>query len=156
MNLLEQLDKDYITAYKSGDSLRLGVLRLLRTALKNLQVERMRTPTEEDVLSVIARQCKQRQDSVEQYTAAGRQDLANKESAEYALLSSYLPKPLDGEELDSAVKTAIAEVGASGLKDMGRVMQRLTAAHKTRLEGKKASAAVKAALLAAHPSSTPS
>jgi uncharacterized protein YqeY len=152
MNFLEQLEQDYVVAYKARDTLRLGVLRLLKTALKNFQVEHLRPPTEEDTLTVIARQCKQRQDSAEQFRAAGRQDLADKESAEYAVLCSYLPKPLEGEELDEAVRAAIAEVGAAGMKDMGRVMQHLTAAHKTRLDGKAASAVVKAALQAARPS----
>ncbi|MDR1359349.1 MAG: GatB/YqeY domain-containing protein [Deltaproteobacteria bacterium] len=146
MNILEQLEQDYLAAYKGKDSLRLGVLRLLKTALKNFQVEHLRPPTEEDVLAVIARQCKQRLDSTEQFRAAGRQELADKESAEYAILCSYLPKPLEGEELDRAVKEALAELKARDLKDMGRVMQHLTAVHKARLNGKAASAAVRAAL----------
>jgi uncharacterized protein YqeY len=152
MNILERLEQDYLAAYKGRDSLRLGVLRLLKTALKNFQVEHLRQPTEEDVLAVIARQCKQRQDSTEQFRAAGRQDLADKESAEYAILCSYLPKPLEGEELDEAVREALAATEATDLKDMGRVMQHLTAAHKARLNGKTASAAVRAALQAARPS----
>ncbi|MDR2076761.1 MAG: GatB/YqeY domain-containing protein [Desulfovibrio sp.] len=146
MNLAEQLEQDYVAAYKARDVLRLGVLRLLKTALKNFQVEHLRPPTDEDILTVIARQCKQRQDSTEQFRLAGRQDLADKESAEHAILRSYLPKPLEGEDLVEAVRAAVAAVNASGMRDMGRVMQRLTAAHKARLDGKAASAAVKAVL----------
>jgi uncharacterized protein YqeY len=152
MNLLERLEQDYVVAYKARDALRLGVLRLLKTALKNFQVERLRPPAEEDVLAVIAKQCKQRQDSAEQFRAAGRGELADKECAEYAILCSYLPKPLEGEELETAVREAVAAVGAAGMKDMGRVMQHLTAAHKARLDGKAASAAVKAALQTPRPS----
>jgi uncharacterized protein YqeY len=152
MNLPEQLEQDYVAAYKGRDTLRLGVLRLLKTALKNFQVEHLRPPTEEDILSVITRQCKQRQDSAEQFHAAGRQDLADKESAEYAVLRSYLPKPLEGEELEEAVREAVAAVGATDMKDMGRVMRHLTDAWKARLDGKTAGAAVKAALGIARPS----
>ena len=152
MNLPEQLEQDYLAAYKAGDALRLGVLRLLKTALKNFQVEHLHPPTEEDILSVIARQRKQRQDASEQFRAAGRPDLADKESAEDAVLASYLPEPLKGEELEEAVREAVAAVGATGMKDMGRVMRHLTDAWKARLDGKTAGAAVKAVLGSARPS----
>lgn len=148
MSLLEQLEQDYITTYKAKDMTRLGVLRLLKTALKNFQVEHMRPPTDDDAMAIISKQCKQRQDSMEQFGAAGRQELVDKESAEYDVLCSYLPRPLEGDELTAAIQAAVAEAGATSIKDMGRVMQLLTAAYKTRLDGKAASAAVKAALQA--------
>ncbi len=146
MSLLEQLEKDYITAYKAKDAVTLGVLRLLKTALKNFQVEHMRPPTDEDLVTLLQRQCKQRQDSMEQFKAAGRQELVDKESAEYDVLCSYLPEPLQGEELAEVIRLAVAEVGAKDMKDMGRVMQCLTSAYKGRLDGRTASAAVRAAL----------
>ena len=148
MPLTEQLEKDYITAYKAKDSVRLSVLRLLKTALKNFQVEHMRPPTDDDVLTVIARQCKQRQDSIEQYKNVGRPELADKEAAEMAVLLAYMPPRLEGAELDAAVAKAVADSGASGLKDMGKVMQLLMAEHKGQIDGKAASDAVKAALSA--------
>ena len=148
MPLTEQLEKDYIIAYKAKDSVRLSVLRLLKTALKNFQVEHMRPPTDDDVMTVIARQCKQRQDSIEQYTSAGRPELADKEAAEMEVLLAYMPPRLEGAELDAAVAKAVAGSGASGLKDMGKVMQLLMAEHKGQIDGKAASDAVKAALSA--------
>lgn len=148
MSLMARLEQDYITAYKARDTVRLGVLRLLKTSLKNFQVEHLRPPTDDDILDVIARQCKQRQDSIEQYKAASRPELAEKEAAEHAILCGYLPPRLDGEALDSAVAAAIAEAKATGPKDMGKVMQLLMAAHKGSIDGKTASDMVKTALRA--------
>ena len=148
MSLLARLEQEYIAAYKAKDTVRLNVLRLLKTALKHFQVERLHPPTDDDVLDIIARQCKQRQDSIDQFRAAGRPELVEKESAEMRILLSYMPAPFSDEELASAIADAIAAVQAAGMKDMGRVMQALTAAHKGRFDGKTASEAVKAALQA--------
>lgn len=146
MSLTARLEQEYIAAYKAKDSLRLNVLRLLKTALKNFQVEHMRPPTEDEVLDVIVRQCKQRQDSIEQFRAANRPELADKEAAEMDILCAYMPPRLSADELEAAIASAVGEVQASGLKDMGRVMQALMAANKGRVDGKAASEAVKAAL----------
>ena len=146
MSLIDTLDQDYIVAYKAKDAVRLSVLRLLKTALKNFQVEHLRPPTDGDVMDIISRQCKQRQDSIEQFTAANRPELADKEDAEMRVLLSYMPTPLTADELTAAIAEAIAAADARGMKDMGKVMQALTAAHKGRFDGKTASEAVKAAL----------
>ncbi len=146
MSLSARLEQDYLVAYKAKDTVRLGVLRLLKTALKNFQVQHLRVPEEGDVLDLIARQCKQRKESIDQFTAAGRLDLAEKEQAELVVLQGYMPEPLEGEALLAAVREAVAEAGAAGPKDMGKVMQILTAKYKGRYDGKAASEAVKAAL----------
>lgn len=146
MSLIERLEQDYITAYKAKDTVRLGVLRLLKTALKNFQVQHLRAPSEDDVLDLIAKQCKQRQDSIAQYTAAARPELAEKEAAEMTVLCEYMPPRLEGEELEAAIREAIISVGATSLKEMGKVMQALMAAHKGQIDGKGASEAVKAAM----------
>jgi len=146
MSLNDRLEQDYLTAYKSKDAVRLGVLRLLKTALKNFQVQHLRTPTDEDIMNIIGKQCKQRQDSIEQYTAANRPELADKEAAEMEVLCGYLPPRLEGEELAAAVAAAVAEANAGGPKDMGKVMQILNTAYKGRIDGRAASEAVKAAL----------
>lgn len=146
MSLIAKLEQDYITAYKAKDSVRLSVLRLLKTALKNFQVEHMRPPTDDDVLDLIVRQCKQREDSIAQYAAAARPELAEKEAAEKEILCGYMPPRLDSAELDAAIAAAVAEVRAGSMKDMGRVMQALMAANKGRVDGKAASDAVRAAL----------
>ncbi len=146
MSLLETIEKDYLVAYKAKNAVTLGVLRLLKTAIKNFQVEHMRAPEDGDVFDVIIKQGKQRQDSIEQFTKAGRPDLAEKEAAELEVLRAYLPTPLEGEELTAAIATAVAASGATGMRDMGKVMQCLMAEHKGRLDGKAASDAVKQAL----------
>ncbi len=148
MSLSARLEKDYIEAYKAKNTVRLGVLRLLKTALKNFQVQHLRAPEEGDVLDLIAKQCKQRQESITQFAAAGREDLVDKERAELAVLKGYMPEPLEGEALLKAVADLLAECGAAGPKDMGKVMQALGAKYKGRYDGKAASEAVKAALAA--------
>lgn len=148
MSLSEQLGKDYIAAYKAKDSVCLGVLRLLKTALKNYQVEHRVIPDDEVILDVIAKQCKQRQDSIEQYQQVNRFELAQKEAEELAVLRSYMPTPLTEEELRLAISDIITEISASGLRDMGKVMQALTQLYKGRFDGKFASDVVKKTLSA--------
>lgn len=149
MSLFEQIEKDYIQAYKAKDSVRLTVLRLLKTAVKNKLVDLCRpggTLDDGEMMDLIIKEGKQRQDSIEQYTAAGRSDLADKEAAELVVLQSYLPKPLTEEELTAVIDAAIAETGAASPRDMGKVISAVMAAHKGRVDGKILSAAVKARL----------
>lgn len=146
MTLAERIEKDYITAYKSKEQLKLDVLRLLKTAAKNLLVELKRPGgvlTDEEMLGVLIKQGKQRQDAIEQYRAASRPDLAEKEAAELAILQEYLPKPLTQEELEAAVDEAIRNTGAVVPQDMGRVMSAIMASHKGRVDGKTLSATVR-------------
>jgi uncharacterized protein YqeY len=149
MNLSARLEQDYITAYKSKDSLRLSVLRLLKTAAKNMLVELKRPGGElsdAELCAVLVKQAKQRQDSIEQFRAASRNDLADKEEAELRILREYLPKPLSPEELDVVISAAIVETEASSPKDMGRVMQKLTTEYAGRVDGKSLSNLVRARL----------
>ncbi len=147
MNLSQRIEADYVTAYKSKDAVRLSVLRLLKTAMKNLLVERLQKPLEDgDVLDLIARQCKQRDDSITQFRAAGRDDLADKEAAELVVLKSYMPEQITGDALAAVITALIAETGAQGVKDMGKVMQALAAARKGQYNGKEASDLVRSLL----------
>ena len=147
MTLAQQIESDYLAAYKAKDAVRLSVLRLLKTAMKNLLVERKQTPLEEgDILDLVAKQCKQRQDSIDQYTAANREDLAAKEREELVILKEYMPEQISGDALRELVQGLMAETGASGPKDMGKVMQALTAGHKGQYDGKEASGIVKSLL----------
>ena len=149
MRYSAQIEQDYIAAYKGKDSLRLSVLRLLKTAAKNMLVACKRPGGElsdAEWCSVLVKQAKQRQDSIEQFRAASRFDLADKEEAELRILQGYLPTPLSPDELDAAISAAIAETGASSPKDMGSVMQKLTTAHAGRLDGKTLSGLVRARL----------
>ncbi len=146
MSLSEQIEKEYIQAYKAKDSVRLAVLRLLKTAAKNRLVEFKRPGGElsdAEMLDVIIRESKQRQDSIEQYTAARRADLADKEAAELKILQEYLPRPLSREELAEIIETTIADLQAAAPRDMGRVISAIMAAYKGRVDGKILSEAVK-------------
>ena len=149
MDLGARIEQDYIAAYKAGDSLRLSVLRLVKTAAKNMLVELKRPKgalSDAELCGVLVKQTKQRQDSIEQFRAASRHDLADKEEAELSILQEYLPKPLSQEELDAAISAAVAETGASSPRDMGRVMQKLTTEYAGRVDGKNLSNLVRARL----------
>ena len=146
MSIAEQIDKDYIQAYKAKDQVKLGTLRLLKTAAKNRQVELMRPLEDDDYMDVLLREVKQRQDSIEQYNAAGRADLADKEAAEAAVLQSYLPAQLSDEELAEVVEKTVAPLLEGGMKNMGRAISAIMAEYKGRVDGKAVSAAVKARL----------
>lgn len=141
-----RIESDYIVAYKAKDTVRLAVLRHLKTAAKNREVEALRPLSDDDFLEIIARQIKQRRESLEQYEKHGRTDLAAVESAELAVLQDYMPTALTEAELAQAIDRLVAETGALGPKDMGKVMQALTLAFKGRYDGKKASEAVRARL----------
>jgi len=146
MSLGDRIEKEFLAAYKAHDEVRVAVLRMLKTAIKNRQVELLRPLADEEVLEVIARQVKQRQESVDQFRQAGREEMARREEAEMLVLRAYLPAQLSAEETAAAVDEAIATTGAAAMKDMGRVMQALMAAHKGRIDGKAAGELVKARL----------
>ncbi|NDV19175.1 GatB/YqeY domain-containing protein [Pseudodesulfovibrio sp. JC047] len=147
MSLSQKIDKDYIEAYKAKSKVKIAVLRHLKTAIKNRMVdERSDSLSDDVVLDLIAKQVKQRKDSFEQYTKAGRDDLAQVEAEELAALETYLPQALSDEDLEKAIDKAIADLGASSIADMGKVMQAVLNAHKGQVDGKKASGLVKSKL----------
>lgn len=146
MTLTERIEKDYISAYKAKDALRLGVLRLLKTAAKNLQVELRRPVEDGELLDLVMKQAKQRMDSIEQFRSAGREDLASKEEAELGVIREYMPQPLSAEELAAAIDAAVVASGATSMQDMGKVMASIMADYKGRVDGKALSAAVRARL----------
>lgn len=146
MSLKEQINDDMKTAMRAKDSERLGTVRLLLAAMKQKEVDERITLDDAAVVGIIDKLIKQRKDSVAAYVQAARQDLADKESAEIQVLQAYLPQRLSAEEVLVEVKAIVAELGAKGPGDMGKVMGVV----KTRLAGKaemgQVSAAVKAAL----------
>ncbi|MFO7595554.1 MAG: GatB/YqeY domain-containing protein [Desulfocurvibacter africanus] len=146
MSIAKQIEQDFVTAYKAKEQLRVAVLRMLKTAIKNRHVELMRELSDDEILDVIIRQVKQRQEAEEQFRAANRAELADKESAEADILRSYLPAQLSREELATLVDKIVIDLGASGLKDMGRVMKAIMDSHKGRVDGKAVSELVKARL----------
>ena len=133
-------------AYKAKQTVKVAVLRQLKTAIKNRQIELGRPVEDGEALDIVAKQAKQRKESLDQFRAAGRDDLADNEAAELVELEAYLPSQLGPEELERAIDAAIAEVGAAGMQDMGRVMQALLDANKGRVDGKAASALVRSRL----------
>ncbi len=146
MSLLKAVDSDYITAYKAKDNTKVSVLRLLKTAFKNKQVDLGRALTDDEALQIVVKEVKQRQDSAEQYQKAGRNDLAEIEIAEEQVLQQYLPAQLDGAELEALVDATIASQGATTMKDMGRVMNAIMDAHKGSVDGKTLSGLVRSRL----------
>lgn len=146
MSLLAKIESDFLTAYKSKNAELVAVLRLLKTAIKNKQVELLRPLTDAEVLDLIIKEGKQRQDSIEQFRNAKREDLASKEEREQKLLMEYLPPALTQEELKAAVERLIKELGAKGPKDMGRVMQAIMNEYKGRVDGKVVNVLVRSCL----------
>jgi uncharacterized protein YqeY len=146
MSLKAQITEDMKTAMRAKDSVRLGTIRLLQAAMKQKEVDERVELDDAMVIAIVDKLIKQRKDSVAAYLTAQRQDLADIESAEMKVLEVYLPQRLSAEEITAAVKAIMADVGATGPGDMGKVM----GAVKTQLAGKAdmglVSAAVKAAL----------
>ncbi len=123
MSLLDRINKDLTDAMRLRDQARLGTLRMLKAALVNRGVEKGRDLDEGEEQQVVRSLVKQRRESIEQFERGGRQDLVNKESAEIPVLEAYLPAAADPAEVEAIVDAAIAEAGASSVKDMGRVMK---------------------------------
>jgi len=132
MALIERIQKDLTEAMKRKDELRLSVLRMVKTALKNKEIEKIRPLEDAESLQVLQSLVKQRRESVEQFTRGGRTDLADKETKEIAIIETYLPAAPSRAELDQAIAAAIAETGANSPKQMGAVIK----AARAFLEGK--------------------
>ena len=146
MTLSEQIQKDITIAMKARDEQRLSCLRMVKTALKNREIEKMAPLDDKESQQVLSTLIKQRKDSVEQFTKGGRQEMADKEAAEIKLIETYMPKAAGEEDIVAGVKAVIAEMGAPTMKDMGTVMKNVMArfsAAGMRVEGKQVSEAVK-------------
>jgi uncharacterized protein YqeY len=139
-----------ITAMKAGDKVTRNAVSLIQSAIKNRDIEARtgKAPESDDalVVEVLQKMVKQRRESIDMYVKGGRQELADAEAAEVAVIERFLPTAMSEEETRAAIETIKAELGATGMKDMGRVMAELKARHATTLDMAKASAAVKAAL----------
>jgi uncharacterized protein YqeY len=144
-----------ITAMKGGDKAGTATLRLVQSSIKNRDIEARapqsregKAPDDDNVLvvEVLQKMIKQRRESIEMYVKGGRQELADAESAEIAVIEQFLPTQLDEAQTAAAIEAIKTELGATGMKDMGRVMAELKARHASEIDMSKASAAVKAAL----------
>lgn len=135
MFLLEQLDQDMKTALKNKEKTRLSVIRLLKAALKNEEIKLKRTLTEEEIVTVLSREMKQRKESLEEFTKAGRDDLIQQLKEEMEILQAYLPEQLSEDELKRLISQTIAETGASSMADMGKVMGAIMPKVRGRADG---------------------
>jgi|SRR5215469_3242679 len=147
MSLLDQIQKDITAAMKARDEQRLSTLRMVKTALKNREIEKMAPLDDKESQQVLSTLIKQRKESIEQFTKGGRQEMADKEAAEITLIETYLPKAAGEAEIVAGVKAVIAEMGTvPTMKDMGSVMKAAMARFAgagMRVDGKVVSEAVK-------------
>jgi len=132
MGYIERIQSDLTAAMKQKDELRLSVLRMMKSALKNKEIEKVRPLDDLESLQVLQTLVKQRRESVEQFTKGGRNDLAEKEAKEIKIIEDYLPAAPSDDDMHRAIEAAIAEAGADSLKQMGAVVK----AARSRLEGK--------------------
>jgi uncharacterized protein YqeY len=147
MSLSKQIVADLTTAMKAQDAAKTSTLRMVKAAMMNRQIEKGSELDDEDTQKLLRSLVKQRRDSIEQYQKAGRQELVDKEQAEIEVIETYLPKAASQEEIEQAVAAAIAETGASSIKDMGRVMKAAQAALASKnADGRLISEIVKAKL----------
>jgi uncharacterized protein YqeY len=136
MSLLDKLGEDLKAAMKSGDKVRVETVRLLRGQLKDFRINQQHDPSADEEVGLLVSAAKKRREAIEAYTKAGRQDLADKEAAELAIISEYLPKGLSQEEVLAIIAAAIDELGAKGPGDVGKVMGKIMAQVKGRADGK--------------------
>lgn len=146
MSLKEQITEDMKAAMRAKDSGRLATIRLLTAAIKQKEVDERIDVSDEQVLAIIEKMIKQRKDSISQFEAGGRQDLADIEKAELAILSTYMPAALSDAEVQAEIAAAVAAVGAAGPQDMGKVMGVLKPKLAGRADMTAVSAMVKVAL----------
>jgi len=146
MSLRETINQDLKNAMKAKDTKKRDALRLLTSALKQIEVDERKELHDEDIIKIIQTQIKRRNDAANQYKEAGREDLMQIELAEIAYYECYLPKQLTTEELEQEIKTIIEKTAASSMKDMGKVMGIATKELARRADGKRISDAVKKAL----------
>src|SRR5205085_6123967 len=146
MSMIEQIQKDITDAMRARDEHRLSTLRMVKSALKNKEVEKMAPLDDKESQQILTTLIKQRKESIEQFTKGGRQEMADKEAAEITVIESYLPKAASESDIAAGVKATIAEMGSPTMKDMGTVMKNAMAkfaASGMRVDGKVVSDMVK-------------
>ena len=136
MDIKDQLNNDLKTAMKSGDKATTETIRGLKSAIKYVEIDTGHELDDEETMAVIAKQAKQRRDSIAEFEKAGRNDLVEKEATELTLLEKYLPAQMSEDEIEKVVQTIIAELGVTDIKGMGQVMQRSMATLKGQADGK--------------------
>jgi len=143
MSLKEQIKNDIKEAMRAKETVKRDTLRNIQTAIKQIEVDERRDVSDADVEAIMMKYIKQREDAKTQFADARREDLVEKEEAEIAIVKSYLPEPMDDEELETVLKEVIASVGASSMKDMGKVMGAAKAEIGSRADGGRINMIVK-------------
>ena len=146
MSLKDKIQSEMVAAAKAKDSLKLGAIRMIKTALHNKEIDAKRELNDSEILQVLSSIVKQRKDSIEQFKTGNRQDLVEKEEYELKVVQAFMPQQMSAEEVEAEVVKAIAEVGAKTPADMGKVMKALMPEVQGRADGKAVSDMVKARL----------
>jgi uncharacterized protein YqeY len=143
MSIQTELSTAMKDAMRSKQSERLGVIRMLRSNIKNAEIEAKKELDDDEIISLLATQVKQRRDAAQTYRDGGRDDLAEKEEGEIAILQEFMPAALSEEELHELIEQAVTELGATSMQDMGKVMKQVSVATRGRAEGRVVSEMVK-------------
>ncbi len=146
MSLQEQLKSELKTAMLAKDKARVGAIRLLMAEIKQKEVDTRTVLNDEEIIAVLTKMVKQRKDSISQFAAAGRQDLVDIESAEITVLQAFLPQPLSEAEIDALIDSTVTQLAATGMQDMGKVMNALRPQLQGRADMGLVSAKIKARL----------
>jgi len=146
MNIKAKLQQDLVTAMKNKDERRVSILRLLRGAIRQQEIDRRKELSDEEVITILQQAAKQHKDSITAYRQGQRNDLVEQEEYELNLIQSYLPQPLSQEELSAIIDSTIRQVGASTIRDIGKVMGPVMAQVKGRADGAQVQALVRAKL----------
>jgi uncharacterized protein YqeY len=149
MTISERVQQDMVAAMKAREEARLSTIRMIKTALKNKEIDKRAPIDDQEAMAILNTMIKQRKESIEQFTKGNRPELAEKEAAEITLIEGYLPKAVGADEIDAKVKETIAEMGSPTIKDMGAVMKNVMAkfaATGARVDGKQVNEAVRKAL----------
>lgn len=136
MGLKERITQDLKDAMKSKDQVRVRTLRMILTTIRNIEVEKMKEATDEDVIDALQKEAKKRREAIEQYEKAGRNDLADEERKELSVIEKYLPEQMSEEEIKGLAKEIIEQLGASTVKDLGKIMKEIMPKVKGRADGK--------------------
>lgn len=141
--LRDKIESDYLEAYKAKDEFKIGVLRLLRSAIKNAEIEAKASLSDQEVIQILKRETKQRKDTILTYEKSGHAEAAAKELEEIKLLETYLPKQLDDIELKEIVEEAIGQIGAKDMSQMGQVIALVMKDHGDNVDGGRVSKIVR-------------
>jgi len=147
MTLKERLQKELVEAMRARDTLKVDVIRLLRNSIRQKEIELKKELSDDDVIKILSNAAKQRKESIKAYEAGNREDLVEREKRELDIIESYLPEKLPQEELIKIVEDVIKEVGASSLRDLGKVMPKVMAKVKGRADGSEVQAIVRSKLV---------